>query len=86
MSENNSVLMEVKNINLRFGGVVAIQNVSFDIFHGLWMHFLNKHFATWLSKVIFRRNPFYYKLFWKWILLDHNSVLVLSSTLFGFEQ
>ena len=34
MSENNSVLMEVKNINLRFGGVVAIQNVSFNIFEG----------------------------------------------------
>ena len=34
MSENNSVLMEVKNINLRFGGVIAIQNVSFDIFEG----------------------------------------------------
>ena len=34
MSENNSVLMEVKNINLRFGGVIAIQNVSFNIFEG----------------------------------------------------
>ena len=34
MSEKNTVLMEVKNINLRFGGVVAIQNVSFDIFEG----------------------------------------------------
>jgi len=34
MSENNSVLMEGKNINLRFGGVVAIQNVSFNIFEG----------------------------------------------------
>ena len=34
MSENNSVLMEVKNINLRFGGVIAIQDVSFNIFEG----------------------------------------------------
>ena len=34
MSEKNSVLMEVKNINLRFGGVVAIQDVSFDIYEG----------------------------------------------------
>ena len=34
MNENNSVLMEVKNINLRFGGVVAIQDVSFNIFEG----------------------------------------------------
>ena len=25
------IMMEVKNINLRFGGVVAIQGVSFDI-------------------------------------------------------
>jgi branched-chain amino acid transport system ATP-binding protein len=28
------VMMEVKNINLRFGGVIAIQNVSFDIMEG----------------------------------------------------
>ena len=34
MSEKNSVLMEVKNINLRFGGVIAIQDVSFNIFEG----------------------------------------------------
>ena len=34
MSEKNSVLMEVKNINLRFGGVVAIQDVSFNIYEG----------------------------------------------------
>ena len=34
MSDKNSVLMEVKNINLRFGGVNAIQNVSFDIYEG----------------------------------------------------
>ena len=29
-----NVMMEVKNINLRFGGVIAIQNVSFDILEG----------------------------------------------------
>ena len=34
MSEKNSVIMEVKNINLRFGGVIAIQDVSFNIFEG----------------------------------------------------
>ena len=34
MSEENSVLMEVKNINLRFGGVIAIQDVSFNIYEG----------------------------------------------------
>ena len=28
------IMMEVKNINLRFGGVVAIQGVSFDIHEG----------------------------------------------------
>ena len=28
------IIMEVKNINLRFGGVVAIQGVSFDIHEG----------------------------------------------------
>jgi len=34
MSEKNTVIMEVKNINLRFGGVIAIQDVSFNIFEG----------------------------------------------------
>ena len=34
MGEKNSVLMEVKNINLRFGGVIAIQDVSFNIYEG----------------------------------------------------
>ena len=29
-----NVMMEVKNINLRFGGVIAIQSVSFDILEG----------------------------------------------------
>ena len=29
-----NVMMEVKNINLRFGGVIAIQDVSFDIHEG----------------------------------------------------
>ena len=29
-----SVIMEMKNITLRFGGVVAIQDVSFDIREG----------------------------------------------------
>ena len=33
-SEQKKVMMEVKNINLRFGGVIAIQNVSFDIQEG----------------------------------------------------
>ena len=28
------IMMEVKNINLRFGGVVAIQGVSFNIHEG----------------------------------------------------
>jgi branched-chain amino acid transport system ATP-binding protein len=31
---DQNVMMEVKNINLRFGGVIAIQNVSFDILEG----------------------------------------------------
>ena len=31
---DKNVMMEVKNINLRFGGVVAIQDVSFDILEG----------------------------------------------------
>ena len=31
---DQNVMMEVKNINLRFGGVIAIQNVSFDILQG----------------------------------------------------
>ena len=34
VSEQKKVMMEVKNINLRFGGVVAIQDVSFDIQEG----------------------------------------------------
>ena len=33
-NEQKKVMMEVKNIKLRFGGVVAIQNVSFDIQEG----------------------------------------------------
>ena len=33
-NEQKKVIMEVKNIKLRFGGVVAIQNVSFDIQEG----------------------------------------------------
>ena len=33
-SEQKKVMMEVKNINLRFGGVIAIQDVSFDIQEG----------------------------------------------------
>ena len=31
---DQNVMMEVKNINLRFGGVIAIQSVSFDILEG----------------------------------------------------
>ena len=31
---DQNVMMEVKNINLRFGGVIAIQDVSFDILEG----------------------------------------------------
>ena len=31
---DQNVMMEVKNINLRFGGVIAIQNFSFDILEG----------------------------------------------------
>ena len=31
---DQNVMMEVKNINLRFGGVIAIQDVSFDILDG----------------------------------------------------
>jgi branched-chain amino acid transport system ATP-binding protein len=34
VNEQKKVMMEVKNIKLRFGGVVAIQNVSFDIQEG----------------------------------------------------
>ena len=34
VNEQKKVMMEVKNINLRFGGVVAIQDVSFDIQEG----------------------------------------------------
>ena len=34
MSKDNTVMMDIKNIVLRFGGVVAIQNISFDIFKG----------------------------------------------------
>ena len=34
VKEQKKVMMEVKNIKLRFGGVVAIQNVSFDIQEG----------------------------------------------------
>ena len=34
VDEQKKVVMEVKNIKLRFGGVVAIQNVSFDIQEG----------------------------------------------------
>ena len=31
---DQNVMMEVKNINLRFGGVIIIQDVSFDILEG----------------------------------------------------
>ena len=34
MKQNNDKMMDIKNIVLRFGGVVAIQNISFDIFKG----------------------------------------------------
>ena len=34
MNQNNDKMMDIKNIVLRFGGVVAIQNISFDIFKG----------------------------------------------------
>ena len=34
VNEQKKVMMEVKNINLRFGGVIAIQDVSFDIQEG----------------------------------------------------
>ena len=34
VDEQKKVMMEVKNINLRFGGVIAIQDVSFDIQEG----------------------------------------------------
>ena len=34
MSKDNTIMMDIKNIVLRFGGVVAIQNISFDIFKG----------------------------------------------------
>ena len=33
-NSDQNVMMEVKNINLRFGGVIAIQDVSFDILEG----------------------------------------------------
>ena len=33
-NNEKKVMMEVKDINLRFGGVIAIQNVSFDILEG----------------------------------------------------
>ena len=32
MNVDNTKMMDIKNIVLRFGGVVAIQNISFDIF------------------------------------------------------
>ena len=34
MNVDNTKMMDIKNIVLRFGGVVAIQNISFDIFTG----------------------------------------------------
>ena len=34
MNVDNTKMMDIKNIVLRFGGVVAIQNISFDIFKG----------------------------------------------------
>ena len=34
VNETKKVMMEVKNINLRFGGVIAIKGVSFDIQEG----------------------------------------------------
>ena len=34
MNQNSDKMMDIKNIVLRFGGVVAIQNISFDIFKG----------------------------------------------------
>ena len=34
MNQNDDKMMDIKNIVLRFGGVVAIQNISFDIFKG----------------------------------------------------
>ena len=34
MNIDNTKMMDIKNIVLRFGGVVAIQNISFDIFKG----------------------------------------------------
>ena len=34
MNKENIKMMDIKNIVLRFGGVVAIQNISFDIFKG----------------------------------------------------
>ena len=34
MNKENTKMMDIKNIVLRFGGVVAIQNISFDIFTG----------------------------------------------------
>ena len=34
VNETKKVIMEVKNINLRFGGVIAIKGVSFDIQEG----------------------------------------------------
>ena len=30
MNQNSDKMMDIKNIVLRFGGVVAIQNISFD--------------------------------------------------------
>ena len=34
MNKENTKKLDIKNIVLRFGGVVAIQNISFDIFTG----------------------------------------------------
>ena len=34
MNVDNTKMMDIKNIVLRFRGVVAIQNISFDIFKG----------------------------------------------------
>ena len=34
MNKENTKMMDIKNIVLRFGGVVAIENISFDIFTG----------------------------------------------------
>ena len=34
MNQNSDKMMDIINIVLRFGGVVAIQNISFDIFKG----------------------------------------------------